>query len=531
MIARPLPESIAPETARELAEIVGDRFLLKSDSDRIAYSKDCFPKMLIWARSAKYPHLPAVVCLPADENELINLLACLYHKNIPVIPYGGGSGVAGGTLPVKGGVIVDLKRLNRMIALDEFNHTVEAEAGIIGEHLEHYLNRKGFTLGHFPSSIMCSTLGGWLAARSAGQLSSRYGKIEDMVVSLRFALPSGKVIDFPRPVRTSFAKTPMPLIIGGEGAIGVITRATLRIHRLPQTRLYRGFRFKNVAAGIQAMRTLLQAGLSPACLRLYDELDTIIALDKKGGDGGIVKLPLIKELKEFFKTAKSSRRKLFDSALRTALKNPRLLNIAADKLPTGVLLIAGYEGEEELIRPIEEFSTSLLLQNGGEDLGRAPGERWLETRYNISFKQPPIFIAGAFNDTMEVATDWDNLITLYRAVKKALEPLAFVMAHFSHAYCDGCSIYFTFAGAEETDALSARKYDLIWQTALAAVLSTGATITHHHGIGFSKQAFLFQEYGALMSVHKALKDVLDERGNFNPDKLAFGAKTNRREKT
>lgn len=522
MIATPLPNDLTLKVISRLSEIVGEKFVLNSDYDRIAYSRDCFPKMLIWSRSAKYPYMPGAIVLPANEKEIAEVIKYLYRREIPIVPYGGGSGVAGGAMPVNGGVIIDLKRLDN-IEIDYRNQTVTAGSGCIGEQFEHHLNRFGFTLGHFPSSMMCSTVGGWLAARSAGQLSTRFGKTEDMVTAIKFITPKGKLMNIDGGVRTGFANSAAPLIMGSEGTLGVITQAVFRLHRLAEAKLYKGYKFRNVTSAVNGMKLLLQNGLAPACLRLYDELDTLIALEKKSGGGSAIsKLPIIRDVKEFYNTVKNSRGKIVNNAIKTALKKPKLLNIASSRLPTGCLVIVGFEGENELVKAQEKYSDRLLIEAGGQSLGREPGETWLKTRYNISFKQPPIFLAGAFNDTMEVATDWDNLMPLYRAVKKALEPLAFVMAHFSHAYTDGCSIYFTFAASDETDALSVNKYDDIWHTALSAVQATGATITHHHGVGFSKQSYLFQEYGTLMRVHKALKQVLDPKGIFNPNKLAFG---------
>jgi alkyldihydroxyacetonephosphate synthase len=187
----------------------------------------------------------------------------------------------------------------------------------------------------------------------------------------------------------------------------------------------------------------------------------------------------------------------------------------------GCLRIVGFEGERSLCEAEAGAATVELERAGGRDLGAGPGERWLRHRYAVSFRMSKVFDAGAFVDTMEVATSWDKLLELYRAVREAVSPLAFVMAHFSHAYVDGCSIYFTFAARGGSPAEAARKYDDIWRAGLGATANIGATLSHHHGIGLSKAPFMPAEHGAAMEIYRALKDVLDPQGIMNPGKMGL----------
>jgi alkyldihydroxyacetonephosphate synthase len=491
--------------------------------DRVAYARDLWPRGLIGVQAGDpAPHPPDAIVWPTSTEEVAAIVRAAAASGTPVVPFGAGSGVCGGTLPVRGGLVLDLKRMRALVDVDARAGVATAEAGILGEHLEHELNRRGLTLGHFPSSIMCSTFGGWLAARSAGQLSTRYGKIEDMVRRLTVVDGRGTIHQLEAGATPDLTQ----LIIGSEGTLGVITRASVTVRPLPTARLYRGWAFPRVTAGCEAIRRVLQRGLHPACVRLYDELDSFLHRGEKDHDSGGAPEG---QLEQWLSLATPEGKGLFDDwkrrAIGLALTRPDLVNrMASTFLPytqNGCLLIVGCEGEEKLAHA-EAASVAMELERaGGRDLGEGPGLRWLKHRYAVSFRMQKVFDAGAFVDTMEVATSWERLHELYRAVREAVAPLAFIMAHFSHAYADGCSIYFTFAARGHNAADATRKYDAIWRAGLAAAAKVGATISHHHGIGLSKAPFMPEEHGQAMAIYHALKDVLDPFGIMNPGKMGL----------
>jgi alkyldihydroxyacetonephosphate synthase len=505
---------------RDLSSLLGTGAASCSPADLWATSRDCWPRALLWTKAAVAPHPPDVVAWPASTNEVVQVVRYAAERQIPVVPFGAGSGVCGGTVPVNGGIALDLKRLSGPPVVDLPARTADVEAGTNGQRLEELLGAAGATLGHFPSSIYCSTVGGWLAARSAGQLSSRYGKIEDMVLALEAVDGTGEVL------RTQDAQSSGPdlvqLLVGSEGTLAIITKARLRCWPAPTSRWMRGLRFHSVAAGIQGLRALMRSGLRPAVARLYDPLDTLLAA-RGGGGGGGAAVP--EPLRWIVEGAQSE-------ALRLALRAPALLNRLVDALPSASLLVLGFEGDGQFAeadaREEGELALGLLAAEGAEDLGPAPGEKWLANRYRISYRQSPLFSAGAFVDTMEVATTWDRLDLLYRSVQQAVADHAFVMAHFSHAYLEGCSIYFTFvglagapAGSSDGDDLEAaeERYDACWKAALSAACDAGATLSHHHGVGLHKQVFLPREHGEGMRQLRALKQAFDPRGVLNPGKL------------
>ncbi|MSP62495.1 MAG: FAD-binding oxidoreductase [Myxococcales bacterium] len=525
------------ELAPALRSLTAPDRVSTTPPDRLAYARDLWPRGMLGLKTGQAPaHPPDVVVWPTSTAEVQAIVRLAVENRVPIVPFGAGSGVCGGTLPLAGGMVVDLKRMRRLVNLDRASLTATFEAGILGEHLEHELARRGYTLGHFPSSIMCSTLGGWLAARSAGQCSTRYGKIEDMVRSVELVTGTGEVIDTTgsHGLGADFDQ----LLIGSEGTLGIFTRAVVAIRPAPEARILRGFSMPRVAAGCEAIRRVMQRGLRPSVVRLYDEIDTLMARssaakeEKAAAESedpeeravagwlGLLGSEQGKRMRD------GLRRRLVGAALGASVGRMRVLNRAADallpRLSGGCLLIVGCEGDRPLAEAEARATFREIERAGGKDLGPGPGERWLRHRYDVSFKLSKMFQAGAFADTMEVAVSWDRLLDLYRAVREALAPLCFVMAHFSHAYADGCSIYFSFAAAAGDDqALAEERYDAIWRTALAASTSVGATISHHHGVGLSKAAYMPAEHGESMAIFRALKRVLDPHGILNPGKMGL----------
>jgi len=501
----PAPAPAATAAASALASAATGGVSLKA-SDRLAYSRDMWTKALLWVRQGRVPPPPDAVVWPSDEAEVAAVIRACRSHHLAVIPFGAGSGVCGGVLAVQGGVALDLKRLERVATVDAERRCVDAQAGVLGEVLERTLNRQGWTLGHFPSSIYMSTLGGWLAARSAGQLSGKYGKIEDMVLSVRAVTGAGELIETPdRPRR---GPDLAHLLIGSEGTLCAFTGARLRVHPLPAHRAFRGYTFKTLQDGVEAMRRMFRAGLRPAALRLYDPLDTAVVVRGKASrvDGGRRPKP-------------GWRADLFQRLTLEVLSRPTLFN-GAGKWMRECRLITLSEGEAVRTTAEDEAARSICLGLGARDLGEGPGQAWFRERYAVSYKMSKIIESGAFADTMEVAATWDKVIGVYEAVRAACSPLAFVLCHLSHAYPEGCSLYFSFVGAAHGEEASELRYDALWATALGAAQGAGATVSHHHGIGVLKTSALQKELGDGWRLLRALKRALDPDGIMNPGKLS-----------
>jgi alkyldihydroxyacetonephosphate synthase len=437
------------------------------------------------------------VVWPESADDVARIVAYARETQTPIVPYGAGSGVCGAVQPSKHTIVVDLKRLSHFVLRPE-QSLVEVGSGMLGITFEEELQARGYTVGHFPSSILCSTVGGWLAARGAGQCSGLYGKIEDMVVGADVVLGTGRHVSMDW---RSGGPNLTPLIVGSEGTLGVITKARLRLHKVAQERVFSAYEFRSVQAGWEALRGIYQKGLRPAVARLYDPLDTALNSNKSGGD--------------------KSARSLW--VMKNALRIPRAINGAVRALEGHLLtqcrLILIFEGAAHEATEDSMRATRICSHLGGVDLGEGPARAWLEHRYSVSYRQSPIFRMGAFSDTMEVAAPWSKLPAVYDGVRRALGQHVVVLSHLSHAYPDGCSIYFTFSAAKDSDAEALATYDALWPEALAAALEAGATLSHHHGVGRSKAPSLGKELGYGVELLWRLKQAWDPVGIFNPGAL------------
>ena len=535
-MGKPLFEAPPKTLVRDLSEIVGGEFVLTSGPDKLAYNNDCWPRGIILTRGRQLKrHQPAAIVQPKNEHEILGIIHWARTVGTPIVPYGAGSGVCGGAVADGNGVVVDLKRLRKISAPRRSDMTVHAQTGVIGMILERELNRQGLTLGHYPSSLYCSSLGGYLAARSAGQTSSRWGKIEDMVVSMRAVTGAGEVFDTapdpysarPRHMVADCGPDLTQLFVGSEGTLGILTDATLRIGPSPTERIYRGFQFPSVEDAFVAIREMMQLGLRPSVVRLYDAFDSLIAKRKsgKGSDSLRAKILTSKlgemalEVLPFDIDNEIQGRisQVSKAVLGRVLGQPIAINTLIDVLPGDCLLVIGFEGEA-LARE-EAHAAFELLARHGADLGEGPGKHWLKHRMDVSYKQSAMFDAGAFVDTMEVSTTWSNLNHLHASVRRALAPHVLVMAHFSHVYPEGSSIYFTFAGFGSDLDNTLERYQTTWQTALDAVARAGGSIAHHHGVGMSKAAWTEHDHPGGQALFDSLKRTFDPDGIMNPGKV------------
>jgi alkyldihydroxyacetonephosphate synthase len=504
---------VTTETAgieRALGDATGGARVSTREPDLVSYARDLWPRHHLAVRDGDVaPHKPAAVVWPRTVDEVAKIVERCAELGVPIQPFGAGSGVCGGTLPDARTVVVDLKAMNRVRRIDAAGPVLDVESGALGVRLEEDLGRAGYTLGHFPSSILCSTVGGWVAARSAGQCSGLYGKIEDMVVSLECVVGRGEVVRLRRRVH---GPDLTPLIVGSEGVLGIVTSAELRLWAAPAERTFVAASFPSVEAGCDAIRDMFQSGLRPAVCRLYDAFDSWMA--KRGAVSG---------KKPAGGASSASSRALKSSAVRYLLRAPRVLNgvvdLVGDRAFGGATLILVFEGSGQHGAEDASRARNIAGRHGARDLGEAPARHWLAHRYAVSYRQSPVFMSGAFSDTMEVAAPWSRLMPMYHAVREAMGSRVFVMAHFSHAYPDGCSIYFTFAGSAPDRASSELLYDSTWKDALDAAIDAGGTLSHHHGVGRSKAPKLGRELGHGVDVIHALRGVFDPGGIFNPGNL------------
>jgi alkyldihydroxyacetonephosphate synthase len=468
----------APPLAELVATLGADQVSVVA-ADRAARSRDCWPRLALADRLGEHPRLPDAVVRPRDTADVVSVLRWARAHGVPVTPYAGGSGVVGGALPVSGGISLDLTSLTGLVALDDVSGVATFRAGTLGPHAEAAANDAGFTIGHFPSSVMCSTVGGWVSARGAGQLSTRYGKAEDLVVAVEAVLPDGTVWQTRPAPRTAAGPDMWRLLAGAEGTLGVITEVTLRLHPLPGARHFQGWLFADLRAGVDALRRAMATGIRPAVLRLYDETDTSLVL---GGQGLVVE--------------------------------------------PGALLVAVCEGDERVVE-CERAVLADVFAAGGRDLGAGPGEHWWAHRYDVSANLPRVLSGQLLGphgvaDTIEVAALWSRLPGVYDAMRAALlAHVPVVLAHVSHCYPEGASIYWTLAADADDDRSALSRYDAAWSAAMQACLDAGGSIGHHHGVGMARGPWLAAEMGAGHGVLRAVKAALDPGGICNPGKLGL----------
>ena len=543
-----VPKPTCAALLSDLRAAVGDDAVRSQQPDLFAYGRDLWPRLTLQVRDSDGGSPPLAVVRPADEDAALRTLRVLAKRGVPAVPFGAGSGVCGGAAPIYGGVVIDLKRLDHMGLIDEVSLQVSCGPGLMLQTLEDRLNDAGYTLGHFPSSIWCCSVGGCVATRGAGQMSSRYGKIEDMTTGLRVATPELGIVTTGSLDPSCQGPDWTPLFLGSEGTLGLITEVRLRVHPLAEAMALRGIRFPSIGAGIAGFREILQGGLRPSVMRLYDPLDTWMAM-QKANDPGTGELPkpgggqplaggarLIEEpairptglrarLKQRLGGGHGDRLrqklKPENLPLERLLARPALFNRVIGMLPGRCLAIFGCEGDPATAREHLEATVAAVRRVGGEDLGPGPGERWYRTRYHVSFKLPKLLSGGGFADTMESAAPWTRVERLYRTVRQAVAPHALVMAHLSHAYHEGCSIYFTMVGFAPNRNELPVVYDRSWQAALDAAARVGATIAHHHGVGVLKREFMDREHGAARRLWTAARAAVDPSASLNPGKL-FG---------
>lgn len=461
-----------------LRDLLGEDAVSDSLADRQAVAHDLWPRALIRARQGTPPAPPDVVAWPRSEAEVIAVLRTCTETGVPVTPFGAGTGVCGAVLASSGGIALDLKRLDRILAWDLDSGHVTCEPGILGSALEEAALERGFTLGHYPSSLPVSTIGGFVATRSVGQLSTRYGRIDDMVAGLRAVLPDGTAVEL-RPQPSSGAGPDLRrLFLGSEGEFGVITQVTLRLHPTPEHREDAAFRFQDFATGVRAVREAMQAGLRPSLLRLYDADDTNLQVEHLGiGHGG------------------------------------------------GCLMLTSCEGRRAVAEAESRVLAGICTNHGAETLGAEPVAAWYPRRYLIGYQQAKYLpMPGVVLDTIEVAAPWAHIVEVYDGVKEALRQRLVVLCHLSHGYVDGACLYFTFAGSADAEEGAVPLHEELWDTVMSQVLDNGGTIAHHHGAGLARAPYLRRELGdGGVEVLRRLKRALDPAGVANPGKWGVDA--------
>ena len=489
----------------ELEQAVGESFVSSDRLDRVVHSRGKSLRDLIRQRQGELARLPDVIVRPADEDEVTATVQAALRSDAVLIPFGGGSSISG-SLEAPGDelrpvISVDLARLDRVLEIDGSSRLARIQAGVFGPRLEEQLSLHGYTFGHFPDSFPHSTLGGWIATRSSGMQSDRYGDISDMVKGLRAVTPAGTLVARPVPAASNGPSVPQ-MILGSEGRLGIITEATVHVRRIPERRTILGYLFPTWAEALAAMQELAGSECSVSVTRVSDANETQFSFAMR------VDPTLVDKLQS--------------AALQTYLRRRRGFD------PSQMCLsFIGYEGGARHVAAQRHAVGRLVKRHGGLCIGSAPGALYDQKKFDIPYIRDFLLDRGAPGDVSETATTWSNLMPLYDAVIAAaneafarLNVQGYVMCHLSHSYHAGACLYFTFAFGGSSQEAMLGEYEVVKSAIQQAFVDNGAALSHHHAVGTEHAQWLAQDISAPgVAMLDALFEGFDPGRHLNPGKI------------
>lgn len=463
----------------ELEDAVGAGNISTKRSERAVYSVDYFWLSRKWEDAGIPGPMPDIIVCPGSAEEISRVMKIANYYKIPVTTWGGGSGSQGGALPINGGILLDIKRMDKLIDLNTEAGYVVCETGMIFSTLEDLVNEKGYSVMHLPSCLTCCTVGGALAHNGIGILSTKYGKMDDMCLSLEVVLPNGDIIQTLPVPKHSSGPNLLPIFIGSEGTLGVMTKAKFKIVKSPQVRTHHAFLFQDIHTGYQACRDIVQS-VKPSVIRLFDEAETV---------------SIIKKIIGFEK--------------RGAFMNMTL------------------EGHEKIVEAEKELVLEIAARYGAEYLGHEYGEKWFENRITFFYPDHIMDLPQMFGTLDTVATH-DQIETIYWAMKRAVEQnfgeygVRFI-SHSSHWYDWGAMNYsrFIIDNPPEDPVEALRVHNRIWNAGVRAALANGGVLNDHHGVGLKLSRLVREQYGPALQVLQAIKKGLDPNGIMNPYKMGL----------
>ena len=484
----------------------------KLDSDQIVQDKKT---RLIHAAGKSFRDLwlirhgnikfaPDCVIFPNNENDVVSIVNAAKENGVVLIPFGGGSNIAGCLEPKdhhnRMVVSLDMCRMHKVIEIDQYSLIARIQPGVYGQHLEDQLAEHGVTLGHFPDSFLHSTLGGWVATRSAGMQSDIYGKIEDMVISLRMVTPSGTIITRTVP-KSSNGIDIRHLCIGSEGILGVITEVTIQVHKKPEKEDWYGWLFPDFQSGIDAIHECHRYNCMPTVTRLNDPKKTALSFA--------------------FKTPKTGFKATIANTFKWYIGNVKKINFNQC-----CLMVVKYEGTQQEFKNIRNKVSSIYKKHRGVCLGAEPGRSFAKVKFDFPHLRDFTMDRSIMADVSETATTWNNLCAMHKNGLKEIENAiketgvkGWVGCHLSHSYHSGASLYFTF-GCLQRKGREIEQYLYVKKAAEDAFMKNGGTLSHHHAVGTEHLPWVEEDLSPTgLKAVKALKDGLDPNGIMNPGKI------------
>lgn len=498
-----LPEAnINPRFLAQLRAAVHAGQIYDTRHERVVHAYGKGFRDLFRMRRGSAEGAPDLVVYPENENDVLVTLRAAAHHDVIVIPFGGGSNISGCVERMETdrmAVSLDMRRMRRVLAVDAESFTARAEAGVFGPDLEEQLSARGMTLGHFPDSFLHSTLGGWIATRSAGMQSDKYGKIEDMVLALRMVTPEGVLVTRTVP-KSSNGIDVNHVCIGSEGTLGVITEATMRVHPWPESRVVPAYLFPEFESGLEAMRECVRTECAPSMARLNDPDKTALSVAFK---------PPLSQLSQ---------------AVNRIMK--RYLRARGFDLPRACLMLTAFEGPKSKVASQLREVNAIYRRFGAMSLGSGSGRSFEATKYDFPHIRDYLLERNVTTDVSETATVWSNILPLYQATTAAIRAAIsesgappWSGCHISHSYRSGASVYFTF-GFKQQVGREMEQYLRVKYAAQQSFMDQGATLSHHHAVGTEHLPWLAADISPLgVKAVAALKQGLDPGNIMNPGRL------------
>ncbi|MBZ2196942.1 FAD-binding oxidoreductase [Occultella gossypii] len=495
---------LGDDLGAQLRAAVGDHQVSTDDMLRVVHTYGKGMRDLVRVRAGDLPRVPDAVVYPANEDEVRAVVDAVVAADAVLIPFGGGSNISGSLTPQpheeRTVISLDLGRMNRVLEIDESSGLARIQAGGLGPDIEEQLTTRGWTMGHQPDSFKHSTLGGWIATRSSGMQSDKYGDIADITRGMRVVLP-GKVVELRPLPSTSTGPSVREMIIGSEGRLGVVTEAWVNVHRVPENRDVIAYLFPNWAAGLAAMAEISTSDAAPTITRVSDANETTFSLATRKASKGI---------------SGKVGEGLFEVLRRRGWDLEKVC-----------LSYIGYEGGTAKIRAEKSVVGKIIGKHGGIRLGRGPGSLYDQKKFDTPYIRDFLLDRGAIGDVSETAAPWSKLGQVYtttvRAARAKFAELGvpgFIMCHLSHSYHSGACLYFTFAFPPNADDDFLGQYDAVKTVIQQSFIDAGGTLSHHHGVGTDHAPWLEQDISeAGTDLMVGLLRAADPGRNLNPGTL------------
>ncbi len=495
-----LPAALADALANSASEVSTEPL------DRVVHARGKSLRDLVRHRRGDLGRLPDAVVRPAGEDEVAAVMRTALDADAVLIPFGGGTSISGSLEAPheerRSVISLDLRKLRRVLAIDAASGLAQVQAGALGPDLERQLGAQGWTLGHFPDSFTHSTLGGWIATRSSGMQSDRYGDIADLLRAIRVVTPAGTLVTRPVP-HTSTGPSVREMVLGSEGRLGVITEATVHVRRLPERRVILGYLFPTWSDGLAAMGDIAAGEAAPSVTRVSDANETAFSFATR-------KDPTVLD-------------RVKSTALTTYLRRRRGFDVDAM-----CLSFIGYEGSRGHVAAQRKAVGRIVARHGGLCIGASPGELYDQKKFDTPYIRDFLLDRGTLADVCETAAPWSRLPAVYDAVMAAahgafdeLGVRGYIMCHLSHSYHAGACLYFTFAFKPARQGNGLAEYDLVKSAIQQAFIDAGATLSHHHAVGTEHARWLEEDISAPgVAMLRALFAGIDPGRNLNPGKIA-----------